>query len=353
MTTPRVSVIMPVRNGLPFLEEALAGLSSQTLSDFEIIALEDGSTDATPQVLASWLDARLRVIPTGGLGIGGALAVGLREARAPLIARQDADDISMPDRLQKQVAFLERYPHIDLVGCTAEYVDSESQVVENDWIRQIRAQQDVAVTPDQIRDLMPLTCCLTHGSIVARADVLRAAGGYRQAFSPAEDYDLWLRLLPDAQLAKLPDRLYRYRIHGEQATTQAKDRQIRHTIAAKLGYLRRLYPGLPTPARLAIVGGGRGEEAYCAAAPEHRFVPVPGLPALSRERLPYLARPRVRRRAFDGWDVLVVSDFAALDGYRTMFCAANGEGGLVRTGNFFVKESYKLQVTSHKSEEAA
>lgn len=337
---PRVSVLMPVRNGMPWLEQALTSLAAQTLQEMEIIALEDGSTDATPALLASWPDRRLRTIPTGGAGIAAALAIGLRDARAPLVARQDADAVSVPERLAKQVSYLERYRHIDLVACTAEYIDGNGQPIVNDWVRTVREQQDVAVTPDQIRDLMPLTCCITHGSIVARADVLRAAGGYRDGTAPAEDYDLWLRLLPSAQIAKLPERLYQYRLHESQSGAPARERQLRQTIAVKLAYLRRLCPKLPSPARLAIVGDGPGRDLFCELSPEQRLVPVPGLPALNRDRLTLLTRPRLRRRAFDGWDALVITDVAAIDAYRTMFCADNGEGGLARIGNFFVKSEF-------------
>jgi hypothetical protein len=340
MTTPRVSVLLPVCNGLPWLEESLRSLSAQTLGDIEILVLEDGSTDATAELLASWPDPRVRTIPTGGRGIAGALAIGLREAKAPLIARQDADDVSLPERLEKQATYLERYTHIDLVACLAEYIDAKGEQVAGVWVDAIRAQHDTAVTPDQIRDLMPLTCCITHGSIVARADVLRAAGGYRDGTAPAEDYDLWLRLLPQAQLAKLPERLYQYRVHEAQSGARARDSQLRQTIAAKLAYLRRLCPKLPSPTRLAVVGSGAGADVFCEMAPEQRFVPVPGLPALMRERLPQLARPRLRRRAFEGWDVMVITDLVALEAYRTMFCVDNGEGGLTRIGNFFVKSEY-------------
>src|SRR5688572_8142772 len=104
---PRVSVLMPVRDGLPWLHDALTSLSSQTFEEFEILALEDGSTDGTPEVLASWPDDRLRVIRTGGVGIAAALNIGLEAACAPLIARQDADDVSAPERLEAQVDYLD------------------------------------------------------------------------------------------------------------------------------------------------------------------------------------------------------------------------------------------------------
>lgn len=318
MSNPRVSVLMPVRNGLPWLQDALASLSAQTLRDIEILALEDGSTDATPQVLASWPDDRLRVISTGGIGIGGALNVGLREARGAFVARQDADDVSQPERLERQIAVLERDAWIDLVACVADYVANDGQPVENDWVRTIRRQQDVALTPQHIRELMPLSCCVTHGSIAARTPVLRAAGGYRPNLSPQEDYDLWLRLLPHANFAKLPERLYQYRVHDAQASAQGKPHNIRQTIGIKLAYLRRVCPWLPTPARLAIAGTGRGVGYYNAVAPEFQFVPASTPPSNGR------------------WDVLVITDFAVLEAYQTGF---NAGRGLTRIGNFFVRSS--------------
>jgi hypothetical protein len=330
---------MPVRNGLPYLEKALASLSAQTLGDFEIIALDDGSTDGTAEVLASWPDARLRVIPTGGIGFSPSLQIGLSAAQAPLVARQDADDVSLPERLARQVAFLEEHRDVDLVGCNAEYIDARDQVFENDWVRTIRTQQDPAVTPEQIRELMPLTCCITHGSVMARKDVLRAAGGYRAEMAPAEDYDLWLRLLPHAELTKLPDRLYQYRVHGTQWSTDTKDHQIRHTLIAKLTYLRRLAPRLPESARLGIVGSARGGRYYQAVAPACGFAAVPTRPTLEPTYLSFLARAEVRRWALESWDVLAVTDFTALDAYTTTF-ADTDERGLVRVGNFFVKQEY-------------
>jgi len=339
VSVPRVSVLMPVSNGLRWLREALASLSSQTFRDIEILALDDGSTDGTAEVLASWPDPRLRTIRTGGIGVGAALALGLREARAPLVARQDADDSSMPERLERQVAFLNRYRHIDLLGCCAEYVDENGDPLENDWVRTIRAQQDGAVTPAQIRDLMPLSCCLTHGSVVARADALREAGGYRAEAAPAEDYDLWLRLLPERELAKLPERLYRHRVHAARASAETSADHARQTIAAKLAYVRRVMPGLSEDAKLMIVGDAGERDDYRAAAAASGFAVVAPRATLEGNYLTLLARPAVRRWALEGWDVLAVADADALAAYGTKF-SDTGERGLVRIGNLFVKQEY-------------
>jgi glycosyltransferase involved in cell wall biosynthesis len=232
MITPRVSVLMPVRNGLPWLRDALDSLARQTLRELEIIVLEDGSTDGTAGFLGTWTDDRIRIIPTAGIGMARALNVGLDAARAPFVARHDADDVSAPIRMEAQLRYLLSRPDIDVVASTVDYIDADGRPVVNEWVRTVRRQQDAALAPHQIAELMPLTCCVTHGSIMARVEVLRAAGGYRPDIWPVEDYDLWLRLLPGAAIAKMSPRLYRYRLHEAQLSAQVRDEQLRQALAA-------------------------------------------------------------------------------------------------------------------------
>jgi hypothetical protein len=158
---------------------------------------------------------------------------------------------------------------------------------------------------------MPLTCCVTHGSILARTDVLRRAGGYRPEMVPAEDYDLWLRLLPRHRFLKLEERLYRYRVHADQSGARARERQTRHAVLAKLQHVRRRYPDLPEPARLGIVGSGRGDAYYRAIAAEAGF------------------------ELSDAWDVLAVTDFDAISRYREEL--SRGGEKIEQIGNLFVK----------------
>ncbi len=335
--TPRISVLLPVRNGMPWLPEALTSLSNQTCADFEIIAIEDGSTDGTAQCLAAWPDRRLRIIRTGGVGVAAALTAGLDAARAPLIARHDADDVSVPARFAAQAEYLASHPDVAVVASTADYIDGAGQPVDNAWVRTVRRQQDAASTPDDIRALMPLTCCITHGSVMAHAAVLRAAGGYRQETAPAEDYDLWLRLLPVARFAKLPQRLYRYRVHDDQVSSRARDEQIRQTVAAKLAYVRRVCPELPADARLAIVGSNRGDGVYRAVAPQYGFRLLPQL--VLRRGAVLLADLENARRAgsaIRSCDALVVTDFSALDDCAAALTPANIGRDVRRIGNVFV-----------------
>ncbi len=330
--TPRVTVLMPIRNGLPWIREALDGLSRQTFRDFELLVIDDGSTDGTSDFLRAWRDDRLRVIPASGVGMAAALNLGLGEARAPLVARHDADDVSAPLRLDAQVDYLRSHPSIDVLASAVDYIDAHGRAIDNAWVKTIRRQQDVAQSPAQIAELMPLTCCVTHGSVMARTSVLRAAGGYLQNIWPVEDYDLWLRLLPAASIAKLPHRLYRYRVHDAQLSAQAREQQLAGALSAKFRYLRRVCPELPTPARLVVVGTGRGADCYRALASAHGFEPT-SVPAVGASPL---------ELASGSYDALVVANFADVDACRHVLDAAAG-GGVVRVGNFFVPGRWARQ----------
>jgi hypothetical protein len=311
---------MPVRNGLPWLREALDSLYAQTLGDLEIIAIDDGSTDGTTDVLAAEQDARLRVVTTIDRGMAAALNHGLELARGRYIARQDADDVSAPGRLARQLACLDAHPGIDVLATCADYIAPDGSVLDNEWTRTIRAQQDVATAPEAIRAMLPLTCCLTHGSVMLRTQVLRRAGGYRGEYAPAEDYELWLRLLLDHRFAKLADRLYRYRVHELQWSATTRPAQLEHTIQAKLEFLRCACPWLPEAPRMAIHGQTRGDAAYRAVAPKLGFV--------------VLATDRPGR---DGWDVLGITDFARLQEHTDAWQHDISTGRMIREGNFFVR----------------
>jgi glycosyltransferase involved in cell wall biosynthesis len=314
VTQPAVSVLLPVRDGGRWLVSALESLWRQSMESFEVIALEDGSTDGSAEVLARQTDPRLRVISTGGVGMARALNRGLDAALAPLVARHDADDLSHPDRLRRQAAFLECRRDIDVLATTADYIGPDGQVTRNDWVLAVRAGHDPAVTPEALACLLPVTCCITHGSVMARAAVLREAGGYRAEFWPAEDYELWLRLLPRHRFAKLPSRLYTYRVHPAQQGEGAKAQQTSNAIRAKLEWLRRAEPWLPASARIAAIGTPRGNAWYREVGRVTGLVPV---------------------EVDDPWDVLAVTDLTRLD--ESLEAHQARHGGRVQ-GNFIVRE---------------
>ncbi|HWI16188.1 MAG TPA: glycosyltransferase, partial [Vicinamibacterales bacterium] len=295
----RLSVLMPVRNGMPYLPEAVGGILAQTFNDFELLVINNGSTDGTIEYLRTLRDPRLRVLSPGDIGLARSLNIGLAQAKGRYVARHDADDRSTRDRFAKQVAFLDANPGIAVLGTCVNFVDEHGDEVKDQWTQVIRDQQDPAQTPEQILAMMPLTCCIAHGSVMMRTAVALGAGGYNPATVPAEDYDLWLRLLPDYKIAKLPDRLYDYRVHGDQSSGARRSEQQARTIEAKLRYVRRQVPELPRPVRLVLPCDNYGATLF------RRFGPAQGYD------------PSIRASAVArGTDVVAVTDFSAIPYYQ-------------------------------------
>ena len=209
--TPAVSVVMPVRNGERFLGEALESTLSQTLADLELIVIDDGSTDSTPELLAAVArsDARVRVQRQEPGGLTVAINAGCELAQAPLIARMDADDVMLPDRLERQAAHLESNADVGLLGGGIVLVDEQGREIDRE---PGRPELDFLVRNE-----------LTHGTVVMRADALRALGGYR--LDQSEDYDLWLRFDEHYRVAAVADPVIRYRLHPGQFSVTALERQ--------------------------------------------------------------------------------------------------------------------------------
>lgn len=209
--SPTVSVVMAVYNGMPYLEAAVQSILTQTLSDFELIAINDASTDDSLNYLESCQDARLTIInlPENG-GQTHALNVGLRAASGRYIARQDADDLSAPDRLGRQVEFLEAHPDHILLGTGIAFIDAQGQTIGYEE----RPQDDTAIRHIiNIENDNPIA----HGSVMFRRVVLEQAGYYREGFRNSQDLDYWLRMMEHGKAANLPmPAPYLYRTHPGQ-----------------------------------------------------------------------------------------------------------------------------------------
>ena len=209
---PAVSVLLPVRDARPTLGACLRSLAAQTLRDHEVIAVDDGSTDGSGERLVAWArkDPRLRVIRTPPRGLVPALNAAARLARAPLLARMDADDVAHRDRLALQAAHLRAHPATDILASRVRLlgtVDRAGNAGMRAYVRWLNRLLDhEAIT----RDLL-VESPLAHPSVMMRAEALRALHGYR-AFDGPEDYDLWLRAWrAGMRFAKLPQTLLRWR----------------------------------------------------------------------------------------------------------------------------------------------
>jgi len=216
--TPVITVIMPVRNGADWLPEAVASVQAQDFGDFEFLIVNDGSEDGTAAMLSGFaaVDGRIRLLHQPPQGIVAALNAAIAAARAPYLARLDADDRAKPDRLGKQLAFMQAHPEIGLLGTFAESIDAEGNIIGR-------------LTPPtggaRLLHVLSRTNPFIHSSILMRTALVRRIGGYRAAFKAAEDYDLWLRLAEVGGVANLADYLTQYRRHDSNLSQRDATRQ--------------------------------------------------------------------------------------------------------------------------------
>lgn len=246
---PLVTVLLPVHNAAPFLQAALDSILAQTFTDFELLAIDDGSTDGSSDLLAGCTDPRLRVIRhTANHGLIASLNEGLEAARGRYIARMDADDVMLPHRLEKQVAFLEAEPHVAVVAALVETINTDGEVVGS-W------DTDRA-TPDEptVAAMLPRTNCIAHPTVMLRRSALGDLR-YDPRQPGAEDWDMWLRMLSRGlRITKLPEVLLRYRQHvastmgREKEATPYELRMIRIRRRFLLGEWRRLHFSRVQPA---------------------------------------------------------------------------------------------------------
>jgi glycosyltransferase involved in cell wall biosynthesis len=216
-----VSVVLPVWNGDRFLAEAIESIRRQTLESFELLVLDDGSTDRSRAIAEEHAraDARVKVIALEHGGLVRALNTGIERASAHYIARMDADDVALPARFEKQVAFLDANPRCLVVGSDMTVVDEEGEPVGVRWFPRSH--------PEIVQALMNGVSPLGHPAVMMRRSAVLEAGGYREDHFPSEDLDLWLRLCDAGELVNLPEQLLRYRRHTATICIRERHRQPR------------------------------------------------------------------------------------------------------------------------------
>ena len=302
MSAPRVSVLLASRDGQRHLGAALASIAAQTWPDVELIAVDDGSRDGTPGILAGFAEQHPRtvVLTTPGVGLAGALALAAKHATGDLLARHDDDDGSLPDRLEWQVRWLQDRPDIGVVGTGAEVIDDSGRTI---------GTYPVPLHSGAIRRMLRRAPPFVHGSVMMRRECYERIGGYRAAFGAAQDFDLWLRVPPEFGLANLPERLYRWRRHPRGVFSRARDRQLFFAAVARAFFDERK-DGHPDSVELldAAIDPQRFLDGYAHADRAALYLGEAyvreGRPAEGRRWLGRaLASPRTRARALAWWSL--------------------------------------------------
>lgn len=206
---------MGVYNGATYLAEAMRSILGQTYRDFELLVVDDGSTDDTAAILASCRDPRLRVLRNErNLGLTRSLNIGLRSARGKLIARHDADDVSREDRLEKQVRAFNVAPDLAVVGTAVRVMDHQGRIVAGaPWAR--------CRTALAIRWQLMFESPFAHGTVMYRRDIVAdTLGGYDETFRTSQDFELWSRVVPRHPTTNLLERLVDFRVHAASASSR-------------------------------------------------------------------------------------------------------------------------------------
>lgn len=239
---PLVSILMPVYKTAPYLREAVDSMLSQRFTDFELIVLNDCSPDNAEEILDSYTDPRIvRYKGKKNVGLSNILNIGIGMARGKYIARMDSDDLSLPERLQIQVDYLETHPEIDLVSVGMQLFGAREEV----WIRE--------QNPEKVKINALFHSPILHASSMWRKESFERYGlRFRQDMVPAEDYDLWTRaLINGLKLVNLPSVLYKYRLHPGQATTQTEKTTTKSRLVQQ-NYLQAALPSLSEKKREAF-----------------------------------------------------------------------------------------------------
>ena len=212
--TAKVTVLIPAYNAEKYIEEAIDSILQQSFTGFELLIINDGSTDTTEQIINSFSDERIKLINQSHQGIAAALNIGLLNAAGSLIARFDADDICMYNRLDEQVSFLDAHPSYVLVGSDAEYVSEDGEHLFH--------FECIGHTHERIMQKIYLQCPFIHSAVMYRKEAVIKAGSYSLRAHNFEDYFLWMHLKKYGKLYNLREQLIKVRFNPSSVTIDEK-----------------------------------------------------------------------------------------------------------------------------------
>jgi glycosyltransferase involved in cell wall biosynthesis len=228
-TSPKITVLLPVYNCELYIKTAVESILNQTFTDFELLIIDDASTDATVSIIQKIEDSRIQLIqkPVNS-GYTHSLNYGLQLAKGEYIARMDADDISYPERFAKQIAYLEMHLEVVVCGTTYKIVDNDKRIT-------------LPEHHEAIKIGLLWGNCILHPSVMIRKKVIADFSiQYNTSKEPAEDYDIWVRLLSIGKLHNLQEVLVEYRVYGNQVSRKRAEEQKKNDIATKFQLLQYL-----------------------------------------------------------------------------------------------------------------
>lgn len=242
MSPPRVTVLIGTWNNAETLPRAIDSILRQTLGDLELIVVDDGSTDQTPEIVRKIDDDRIRYMPLVHQGIPRSLNVAIGAATAPVIAVQDADDWSLPERLERQLAVLEADPSVAVVGCRMREVDEDGRAMPTPRL---------PLASGDVRNALLRFNPIPNTAAAFRRDVVVAHGGFDPRFRYAMDYDLWCRISNEHRVVNIPECLAVRTMGDGNAGALREREQIRETIRIRVETYRhrRAFWAVPYLAR--------------------------------------------------------------------------------------------------------
>ena len=228
MKNPKISVIMAVYNEEKYIREAIESILNQTFRDFEFIIVDDGSTDNTPKILEEYAkkDSRIRILRNEkNIGLTKSLNKAIKQAKGEYIARMDADDIAMKERLEKQLDFMEKNPDVGLVGTSFYFINEEGKILG----------KNIYPTKDEdLRRILIKNNTFCHPSIMIRKEVFDKIGLYDESFETSQDYELYFRVAKYFKLANLEEPLLYWRVSKESISFKNEIKQRKNTIKAQI-----------------------------------------------------------------------------------------------------------------------
>ena len=251
---PKISVIMPVYNSEKYLKEATDSILSQTYTDFEFIIIDDCSSDSSVKIIEEYDDNRIVFIKNEeNLGVAKTLNRGLSICKGEFIARMDSDDISLPERFEKQLKYLEENKNTAVVSCGVQTFCDDKIISETGWSNS---------EPAKIKKDLFFSCAIAHPTVMMRASAIKEVGGYDPDYNGVEDYELWYRVSEKYDIASINDVLFKYRVHENQVSRKPPARVIESLKNLKKRQIEMLRADLSEDELLSYINFCIGERNY-------------------------------------------------------------------------------------------